>query len=297
MSERDQDAFEKYLEGKSELSRLYRDAPREEPSAQLDAAILAAARREAGSRPRFARSPFSRSWYVPVSIAAVIVVSVTLTLLVMEQEPSPVTPRLEFDKAVPAKTAPKAAEALPGARDAKTESKPGEEARKPVAPHALPEAGPVEPRAVPADKPASKLQALPAPKPGEALSAQPFPQKESGAISGGAGTLGAPASGSARDDAMQREFQKPEAAAPPAPAKQMAPAGPKERRTDEPAARMKSAVEKREAVKTQTGALPPEQWLKDIVELRRQGKVAEAEVSLAEFKKHYPDYPLPAELK
>ena len=43
--------------------------------------------------------------------------------------------------------------------------------------------------------------------------------------------------------------------------------------------------------------LPPDQWLERIEELRRQGKLEEAKTSLAEFRKRYPDYELPASLK
>ncbi|MDG4554988.1 MAG: hypothetical protein P9E24_12225 [Candidatus Competibacter sp.] len=36
----------------------------------------------------------------------------------------------------------------------------------------------------------------------------------------------------------------------------------------------------------------PEEWLAAIAELRRQGRATEAEASLAEFRRRYPDYPL-----
>jgi resuscitation-promoting factor RpfA len=65
------------------LGRVYGAAPRDEPPARLDAAILAAARREVGARPR----PVSalRAWRVPVSIAAVVVLSASLVTLVREE--------------------------------------------------------------------------------------------------------------------------------------------------------------------------------------------------------------------
>ena len=65
------------------LARVYGAAPRDEPPAHLDAAILAAARREVGARPR----PLAalRTWRVPVSIAAVVVLSVSLVTLVREE--------------------------------------------------------------------------------------------------------------------------------------------------------------------------------------------------------------------
>ena len=39
----------------------------------------------------------------------------------------------------------------------------------------------------------------------------------------------------------------------------------------------------------------PAEWLAEIAELRRQGRAVEAEASLAEFRRRYPDYPLDTE--
>ena len=84
-------------ERNARLDRLYREAGGEMPPARLDAAILAAAHREAGARPRPATSKLRR-WSVPVSIAAVVVLSFSLVTLVQEEggdrltEIPPVTP-------------------------------------------------------------------------------------------------------------------------------------------------------------------------------------------------------------
>src|SRR3970282_145587 len=66
------------------LDRLYREAAREAPRAHLDAPILAAARREVGAGPHPLTSTLRR-WHVPVSIAAVVIVSVSLVVLVREE--------------------------------------------------------------------------------------------------------------------------------------------------------------------------------------------------------------------
>ncbi len=66
------------------LDRLYREAGGEMPPARLDAAILAAAHREVGARPRPLSSTLRR-WRVPASIAAVVVLSVSLVTLVQEE--------------------------------------------------------------------------------------------------------------------------------------------------------------------------------------------------------------------
>jgi hypothetical protein len=41
----------------------------------------------------------------------------------------------------------------------------------------------------------------------------------------------------------------------------------------------------------------PKVWLERILELRRQGKLEEADKSLKAFRERYPSYPLPPELK
>jgi hypothetical protein len=59
---------------------LYRGLPADAPPPEFDAAILSAARQEVAVRPK-------RSWAVPVSLAAVIVLSVAVTLRVEEERP------------------------------------------------------------------------------------------------------------------------------------------------------------------------------------------------------------------
>jgi hypothetical protein len=83
-----------------ELSERYRDLGREEPPQALDEKILAAARRPRGMR----------RWALPLSIAAVIVLSVTVTLEI-QREPAQrknlieeqAAPKFETTPAVPMK--------------------------------------------------------------------------------------------------------------------------------------------------------------------------------------------------
>jgi len=88
MPERD-DELEKYLRGGSQLTRAWREAGDEEPNADLDEVIIEAARREVRKGPKVAYSPFSRSWGVPLALAAVLVVSVTVTLVMHEEATEP----------------------------------------------------------------------------------------------------------------------------------------------------------------------------------------------------------------
>lgn len=78
------DELKALLADSAEVRARYRASALDEPPAALDSAIRAAARREVQARPRLASSPFAGSWRVPLSIAAVVVVSVTVTLMVAE---------------------------------------------------------------------------------------------------------------------------------------------------------------------------------------------------------------------
>ena len=60
--------------------------------------------------------------------------------------------------------------------------------------------------------------------------------------------------------------------------------------------RAKSAPLRKEAVGAAL-ARTPEQWLEDIRQLKQQGKDKEAAEALAEFRKAYPDYRLPEDLR
>jgi hypothetical protein len=49
-------------------------------------------------------------------------------------------------------------------------------------------------------------------------------------------------------------------------------------------------MEDETAVRQLKAERSPEEWLAEIAELRRQGRTVEAEASLAEFRRRYPDY-------
>ena len=76
----------------AEIARLYQESATEEPPTALDDAIRAAARREAGSGPRRIGSPFSRSWVVPASAAAVLVLGVGLVSVMQHSAPELASP-------------------------------------------------------------------------------------------------------------------------------------------------------------------------------------------------------------
>ncbi len=85
--------FERYLEGDSVLSRSYQNASTEQAPEKLDDAILAASRRQLKSRPRYAFSPFASDWHVPLSLAAVLVLSVSV-IMTLQRENEDVSPQV-----------------------------------------------------------------------------------------------------------------------------------------------------------------------------------------------------------
>lgn len=228
------------------LSRLYRESDRIEPPPALDAAILAAAREAV--KPAPPRRSWWQAWTLPMGVAATVVLTVTLTLMVQQEQERPMSeaPPTQGAPATAPQEKPDAAADLavkPAApRKAKQEAVKREAERPAVAPAPAPEAaapaGAVAPRAPMAESAESVAPARPA--------------------------------------AVMRQ--------------QAAPAA------DAVESRAKSAPLRKEAVGAAL-ARAPEQWLEDIRQLKQQGKEKEAAEALAEFRKAYPDYKLPDDLR
>lgn len=236
--------FDRYLQGGSGLSKLYKDTATEEPPPELDAAILARARDETVRLPRRGHGPFSRSWFVPASVAAVLVLAVGLITFMYEQggtpfAPEPVPP---MEKKMPAAQTEELDRLL---RDAPPQGEKG--ALRETTPKQEP--SPARKGAVTPQEAAGAASTTPAAAP--APSARPSPVEE--------------------QELKQERFEVPEKAG----------------RSDRLVPAAKSAAD----------TLSPEAWLRHIAELRKQGKLSEAEASLEAFRKRYPDYPIETILK
>jgi hypothetical protein len=286
------DDFERDL---AALTRAYGKAGREEPPAALDAAIRAAARRAVHAGPQARRRSWVSQWATPVATAAVLVLTVSIGLVSYRERPdlattgvrSDIPPRPQAPAAVPAeKEAPAADFAVaPGpARPVPAQPAPASPAPMPFkdvgtatgklkaqAPAAASEEAPRGREAEIKERPA----APPAPEP----AAAPAPA----------------ASAVARDSAVleKRSFAAPAAQAPAATPAAPARAEMQSGERAAPAAGLNLQRAKKEVQADRT----PEAWIKEIRELQRDGKNNEALEELEKFRKRFPDYALPPELK
>jgi len=239
------------------ISAGYRALGEESPPEALDAAILAASRRAVGAGPR--RAGFSaRRWALPVSVAAVVVLTLSLVVRVQLERP-------DLESAAPIPAAPTVAEKRAAPRDAKEEAdnlakRNAQRAPAAPAPAAAPPA-----RAFVPEPPAAKSA------PAEA--AAPSQLGAASAVQPGAApsVTGASADRALREDAQAAGRVAPRAAL-----------------EDRAQASAEQAGKKDET---------PSAWLERIARLRREGHTKEADESLAEFRKRYPDYEIPKDLR
>jgi hypothetical protein len=247
-----------------ELSRIYKDAGMPEPPQQMDEAILAASRRAAASRPRLAPSQWVWRSRIPVALAATVLLSFTVTLMVLhdarelDSEPLAKKPETTEERG---KSAPSPA---PKARAAPQTDNRGNRGAESLALAEGPDASrpgfvrdaPSEPARSAPDSLATRQRAQDSPDPGKARAA-----RESMAAA------------------------QPAPAAPSAPAAAASP-------------RRETALQRSDAASGQAGGVAgseakerrPKQWIEDIRRLKAQGKTQEADRELAEFKRRYPEH-------
>jgi len=252
------------------LSRAYRDLAREEPPSALDASILAASARA------LRRPSASRRWAVPVSIAAVFVLALGLTLEMQREQPGIETSAPAAGSIPPRAVAPQPAP-LPQAEAPVTQSVPEaprsqERARPSPKPQLSKPRDKLEAVAPQRKDTAIREEAAPAPAVAAPQAASPAPQAfptqvnvaPLPAAAGAVGSMQAP-------PATAADMQRPSAES--QSLKRMAPAAPA-------AAKVRTADDR-------------ELQLERIAQLRVQGRNAEADKALEEFRRANPDYRIP----
>jgi hypothetical protein len=280
-----------------DLSRLYREAAHGEPPAALDRLILEAARGEAARAARPVARPWWRGWLAPVSLFATVVLTVTMTLLVHREQQREEAKALSEQRAPAAPVEKKAdAEAGRAAEPARAPERLERTERMPR-PGSRSSAGEGEQARRREDTPAAAPlgKAVPEAFPGtakeEAAARSPSRSQES--------VVPPPAP---TPDSLPP--QPSAAAAPkPAPALQSAPSEAKQKAAPAAGAAAGAASElsrmraSRAEPQADKAVRPAEDWLEEIRALKKQGREREAQEALAQFRRAYPDYALPADLR
>lgn len=327
------DANNPQQERDAQLAAAYRAGAEEAPPPALDDAIRAAARRAVGARPQAAGAGPMRRWQMPLSMAAVLVLCVSLVAVMRDEggalteapradapaqraaRVSEATPKIELAPATPASKSlglklpglqpPSAADAIRlgdagGRLGAKNEI--GTEAKL------RPEKNSVD-RANAADVPAeggtlrekARKELAPAEPMAGARDRMVAEQRTANSPPASAEPE-RPAPASMRADSADRRIAAEAPARPaPAPAAPVANAvvGTLQAKTAAAGATaVQDSLAKQDADSVEAlSQLPPAQWLARIEELRRQGRLDAARAGLAAFRKRYPDYALPAALR
>ena len=317
------------------LDRVYAAGARVEPPAHLDAAILAAARREVRAGPRRPGS-ILRRWRAPFALAAVLVLSVSVVLLLREEGadrlaespasiPAPSLPPASEPPADNARTAPKDEQraakpklSQPAAPREDTAARLRDEPASQAAPaegdhrrevQAAPEPRQAAPRIPESPRPAPRPFAEPPATTAEPKRTAPEAPSSTDALAKRSESAPAVAGQAVEraereQQAMQRPAAPPAAAAAPdAAAGAVAPSVPKALSRSAPGGVTKEQEKHRNDVAAGPRpawqgyeSQPPEKWLERVEELRRAGRDAEAREMLAEFRKRFPQHPVPATL-
>ncbi|MBL8391419.1 MAG: hypothetical protein JNN21_06040 [Candidatus Accumulibacter sp.] len=288
MSERQQD-----FRGDPQVSALYREHARDEPSAAGDERIIAAARAAVRAAQTVARRTWWQRWRTTLALATTLVLTLTLSLL---HERQPADQRRETEVAPPRSAAPgvsPAGVARDLAAPASAPAAPEQAAPAAVAGEAVAGAGAVASRAAPR-QPASeerRSRQSAAPTTGQSglspAAAGSPPQSDGPFVD----RQGVAAVGSAPP--VAKESNAAPAAAPAAPT-----VGGAEHEAaalgQAPAARKQARAVAKSSADDGRGA---DEWLEEIRALRREGRSVEAAQQLADFRRAHPEYPLPQEFR
>ena len=307
------------------LSRIYREGAWPEPSRQIDAAILSASRRAARERHSFVKR-----WAPSFAIAATVLLTSALVLKVYREQPEAVSPAVSETgpapraKQPPSATETKAAEMKPApapaaqpastpqgfssTMDAAEADRLGRLQRDVDLKRSLPpsESPLPAPKSAPAEKavPALKKEASEPPqrRPDVLQTQRAQEQPANAPMSVFGATAPAPQPPRA---AAKPVLQLPPGreTAPPARPAPVQPQAVEAQRMEAPAAGaapISGGLSTNALMTDPTASKPersPQAWIEDIRKLMKEGKSEEAGGELAEFKKRYPDYVLPEDLR
>jgi hypothetical protein len=258
------------------LSRLYRQFATDEPSQAIDERILAAAKAALGAgerSPGADRGRWWRRWRTPVALATTLLLTLTLSLL---QQPPPGD---GFVPAVPAPPVTPAPAAAPAAKFADPQARPAAA----VAPHS-----PARTAGAMSDRQAeARQQARPASTGVDERDREAKSESVAERVSSAVAAKPAPP---AAEPAATRSERTDVA---PAVAGTVAGNGSEAPLAAAPGRVPATALAKSRAQAVRTASV----WLDEIRALRREGHLQEAERQLREFRREYPDYPLPEDLR
>lgn len=262
------------------LAAIYRAGADAAPPAHLDDAIRAAARREVAAGPR---RTGMRRWTMPVSLAAVVVLSVTVVTLMREQgvdrpesmmPPPAQTPAARMQSGIVQNETVKKESAGPATAITQEAAKP-----RPATP-----------------PPAAAVPSVQTEAPASAMSTLSGIEAGRGVVDPGAKTMAAESPRRAEEPvAMRRDHApQPMLRSAPAPMADVA-GGASAARPAAPAAL--AAGPAKSALWQDLVREPPEKWLQRIVELRRSGNIVDADALMIEFRRRFPDEQLPENLR
>ena len=292
-----------------QVEDAYRDASRETPPPELDARILAAARRAVNARPEdAARKPrWIERFRVPLSVAATAVIAVSVSLLVDDETRRGAEPDAppSASRADPTWGSRSSANRSPAEQKIPADRDEAERARaeRNADTRAMPQA-PARSFDRPAPAAADALTAAPEPRANDApaaTNAVPVPRERAGAAPPAspappAAVIPPPAPAAAPAAAPAPLAAPPAAQRPAAPvpeldARERAASERPSRLTRDEAPPPAGRAAKAEAART------PEEWLADIRRLRAEGRLTDADAALGAFQRAHPDYTLPDDLK
>ena len=291
----------------SDVSRAYRGVASEAPTPAIDDAIRAAARRAVHARPQALRKSWIQRWTGPVAVAAVVVLTVSVGLISVDEKPElappPMqevmkprrTPPVEAPATLREETSP--SPALPVQdRDSSARNRQSVESPRPAPAGTIPHA--LEEKALEKKKMPPAPSREPAPFAADPVS--PSAMKTEAPPTADAIDQGMP-SRTPAPAAPAKEFMEtqrpPLRPAPAAPASADSPAAASAQRATPQAGELRSVPRANGAAKATDAAEPPDVWLRRIVQLRQGGLTQAAADELARFRRQYPDYLLPAELR